>query len=205
MTDKMCRLRSLKAGDVESRGCGISTFIAAFGDPGLMGARELFDLPVVGAAEAAMLTACMLGRTFSIVTFSRVLGPWYRDCVEIHRLTSRLASIRMSDRTFHSVVDVQEEQEELLVSAANSAVSEDNADVVIFGGEPLAGLADRVKDRIDVPVVDPMAAAVKQAEGLHALNARKAARGAFRRPDPKATIGLPDALARRLEHKDKSD
>lgn len=181
-----------------------AAIIAAFGDPGLMGARELFDLPVVGAAEAAMLTACMLGRTFSIITFSRVLGPWYRECVEIHGLTSRLASIRMIDRAFRSVVDVQEEHEELLVSAANSAVSEDDADVVIFGGGPLAGLADRVRDRVDAPVVDPMAAAVRQAEALHGLNARKAARGAFRRPDPKATIGLPDALARRLEHKDKS-
>jgi hypothetical protein len=81
----------------------------------------------------------------------------------------------------------------------------DDADVVIFGGGPLAGLADRVKDRIDGPVIDPMAAAVKQAEALYTLNARKAARGALRRPGPKATIGLPDALARRLEHKDKSD
>ena len=36
--------------------------IAAFGDPGLFGARELFDIPVVGMSEAAMLTACMLGR-----------------------------------------------------------------------------------------------------------------------------------------------
>src|SRR5215831_5159164 len=33
--------------------------IAAFGDPGLFGARELFDIPVVGMAEASMLTACM--------------------------------------------------------------------------------------------------------------------------------------------------
>jgi hypothetical protein len=36
--------------------------IAAFGDPGLFGARELFDIPVVGLAEAAMLTAFMLGQ-----------------------------------------------------------------------------------------------------------------------------------------------
>ncbi len=28
--------------------------IAAFGDPGLIAARELFDLPIVGMAEAAM-------------------------------------------------------------------------------------------------------------------------------------------------------
>jgi allantoin racemase len=175
--------------------------IAAFGDPGLMGARELFSLPVIGVSEAAMLTACMLGRRFSIVTFSRVLGPWYRECVENHGLTSRLASIRMVDRAFHSVTDVQEEHQELLVSAANSAVAHDDADVVIFGGGPLAGLADKVKNRVDVPVVDPLAAAVKQAEVLGALKIRKAAKGAFRRPEPKPAIGLPDALARHLEHK----
>src|ERR1700755_391446 len=46
-----------------------AAIIAAFGDPGLFGARELFDIPVVGMAEAAMLTACLLGRRFSIVTF----------------------------------------------------------------------------------------------------------------------------------------
>ena len=80
-----------------------AAIIAAFGDPGLMGARELFDLPVVGASEAAMLTACMLGRTFSIVTFSRALGPWYRECVEMHGLTARLASIRMIGGTFRSI------------------------------------------------------------------------------------------------------
>jgi Asp/Glu/hydantoin racemase len=181
-----------------------AAIIAAFGDPGLMGARELFDLPVVGVSEAAMLTACMLGRTFSIVTFSRALGPWYRECVDMHGLTSRLASIRMVDREFRAVNDVQDEHQDLLIAAANSAVSEDDAGVVIFGGGPLAGLADKVKDRIAVPVVDPLAAAVKQAETLRALNVRKAVKGTFRRPDAKATTGLPDALARRIEHSDEA-
>ena len=35
--------------------------IAAFADPGLGGARELFPIPVIGLAESGMLTACMLG------------------------------------------------------------------------------------------------------------------------------------------------
>ena len=60
--------------------------IAAFGDPGLFGARELFSFPVVGLAEAAMLTACMVGRKFAIVTFSRTLAPWYQECVAMHGL-----------------------------------------------------------------------------------------------------------------------
>jgi Asp/Glu/hydantoin racemase len=52
--------------------------IAAFGDPGLGGARELFDFPVVGMAEAAMLTACMLGRlrpaAFECAAVSEILN-----------------------------------------------------------------------------------------------------------------------------------
>jgi allantoin racemase len=181
-----------------------AAIIAAFGDPGLLGARELFDLPVVGMAEASMLTACMLGRRFAIVTFARALGAWYQDCVDMHGLGGRCAGIRMLDESFVSVSDVQEEKEELLVELANRAVTEDGADVIILGGAPLAGLADKVKDRILVPVVDQMAAAVKQAEALIVLGARKAVAGTFRRPDAKPTIGIADALAFRIEHRDKS-
>ncbi|WP_429098408.1 aspartate/glutamate racemase family protein [Aminobacter sp. BE322] len=178
-----------------------AAIIAAFGDPGLMGARELFDLPVVGMAEAAMLSACMLGRRFAIVTFARALGPWYEECVDMHGLRGRLAGIRMLNGAFTSVSDVQEEKEALLIELANRAVEEDEADVVILAGAPLAGLAARVRHRIPVPVVDQMAAALKQAEALVALHPRKATAGTFRRPDAKSTIGLPTALAARIEHR----
>ena len=63
-----------------------AAIIAAFGDPGLFGARELFAFPVVGLAEAAMLTACMVGQKFSIVTFATALAPWYAECVAMHGL-----------------------------------------------------------------------------------------------------------------------
>ena len=74
-----------------------AAIIAAFGDPGLGGARELFSLPIVGLAEAGMLMACTLGRRFSIVTFAAALEPWYHECVEWHGLGGRCASIRTLD------------------------------------------------------------------------------------------------------------
>ncbi|WP_315837053.1 aspartate/glutamate racemase family protein [Bradyrhizobium prioriisuperbiae] len=178
-----------------------AAIIAAFGDPGLFGARELFDIPVVGLAEAAMLTACMLGRRFSIVTFARALAPWYQECVAMHGLETRCAGIRTLDGAFTSISDVQAEKEDMLVSLANRAVEQDDADVVILSGAPLAGLADKIRDRIPVPVVDPTAAAVRQAETLVTLKPRKATVGTFRRPDPKPTIGLPGPLAAMIEHK----
>ena len=177
-----------------------AAIVAAFGDPGLGAARELFDLPVVGLAEAGMLTACMLGCRFSIVTFAQALGPWYRECVAWHGLEGRCASIRMLEESFASISYVQDEKEALLVDLANRAVDEDDADVVILAGAPLAGLAGRVADRVSVPVVDCAEAAVKQAETLVALRPRAPLSGSFRRPDPKAAIGVPASLAAYLAH-----
>jgi len=79
-----------------------AAIIAAFGDPGLFAARETFDIPVVGMAEAAMLTACMAGRRFAIVTFAQALGPWYEECVRAHGLRERCAGIRMLDTPFQA-------------------------------------------------------------------------------------------------------
>ncbi|KRB60008.1 Asp/Glu/hydantoin racemase [Rhizobium sp. Root708] len=172
--------------------------VAAFGDPGLGGARELMSVPVIGLAEAAMLSACMLGQRFSIVSFARALGPWFRECVVMHGLLNRLASIRLLDAKFASLASVQDEKEELLVQLALSAVEEDGADVIILAGAPLAGLAARVRERIPVPVVESVVAAVKQAELLAALNPKMASAGTFRRPDPKSSHGLSPALERLL-------
>ncbi len=186
----------------EHHGAADAAVVAAFGDPGLLGARELFDIPVVGMAEAAMLAACMLGRRFALVTFARALGPWFEDCVAMHGLSGRCAGIRMLDGPVRRVGAVAEDSEDLLVDLARRAVEEDEADVVVLAGAPLAGLAGRVAGRIAVPVVDPIAAALKMAEALVALRPRKATAGTFRRPSPKASIGLPDALADRIAHRD---
>ncbi|MGF1651328.1 MAG: aspartate/glutamate racemase family protein [Hyphomicrobiaceae bacterium] len=177
-----------------------AAIIAAFGDPGLGGARELFPLPIVGLAEASMLLACTLGRTFSIVTFAAALEPWYRECVAWHGLSQRCASIRTLETRFASVDDVQNEKESDLVALASRTIEQDGADVIVLAGAPLAGLAPRVRDRIPVPVVECTAAAVKFAEALVTLAPRKATVGTFKRPAPKPATGVAPALARWLAH-----
>jgi Asp/Glu/hydantoin racemase len=172
-----------------------AAIVAAFGDPGLLGARETFDIPVVGVSEAAMLTACMLGQRFTIVTFSAVMCGWYRDCVEMHGLASRCAGIVALDGSFNSLAEVQNDNQDQLVALADRTVRETGADAMIFAGAPLAGLATKVADRIPVPIVDPVAAAVKQAEALVTLGSRKAIVGSFRRPPAKASVGLSAPLA----------
>jgi Asp/Glu/hydantoin racemase len=173
-----------------------AAIVAAFGDPGLGGAREMMQRPVIGLAEASLLTACMLGGRFSVVSFSPTLGPWFGECVDQHKLSGRLASIRLLDSPFSAIGAVREEKENLLVELARRAVEEDGADVIVLAGAPLSGLAARVRDRIDVPVIEGVAAAVGQAELLVRLDVRKAVKGGYRRPAPKPSLGLPPALTR---------
>lgn len=186
----------------EKRGTFDAAIVAAFGDPGLGGARELFDFPVVGMAEAAMLVACTLGRSFGIVSFSKSLEPWFAEIVAWHGMTGRCAAIRTLDEAFGSIDNVQEEKEELLVDLANRTVANHGADVVILAGAPLAGLANKIRDRVPVPLVDGIQAAVTTAEGLVRLNPRKATAGTFRRPGPKDSKGLTASLADVIAHRD---
>jgi allantoin racemase len=178
-----------------AQGCD-AAIVAAFGDPGVGGAREMLSIPVIGLAEAAMLTACMLGRRFGIVTFSRSLGPWYRECVDYNGLESRLAGIRCLGGAFNDIATVQEEKRALLVELCTQAIEQDEADVIILGGAPLAGLAGKVADLVAVPLVDGVAAAIRQAETLASLRPRKATAGTFRRPDAKPITGVSAALER---------
>lgn len=186
----------------ERRGTFDAAIVAAFGDPGLGGARELFDFPVVGMAEAAMLVACTLGRKFAIVSFAKALEPWFAEIVEWHGLSGRCAAIRTLDEAFQSIDDVQNEKEQVLIDLALRTVRNDAADVVILAGAPLAGLANKIREQVPVPLVDGIQAAVTMAEGLVRLNPRKATAGTYRRPAAKDSKGLSAALADVIGHRD---
>ncbi|WIY27400.1 aspartate/glutamate racemase family protein [Parasedimentitalea psychrophila] len=178
-----------------------AAIIAAFGDPGLGAARELFDIPVVGLAETGMLTACMLGGKFAVVTFAAALGPWYNECVAWHGLEARCAGVHMLNGSFSSIDDVQEEKSEQLIKLCNSVVADGGADTIVLAGAPLAGLAELVRDRVSVPLVDCAQAAIGQAETLARLRPASASAGSFRRPAAKPSKGLSTALAARIAHK----
>nr|WP_328774520.1 hypothetical protein [Elioraea tepida] len=70
--------------------------------------------------------------------------------------------------------------------------------MVILAGAPLAGPAPRVADRVAVPLVDPIAAAVKQVRGGGVARAPQGACGRLRPPRAEALDGLAPALAARI-------
>ena len=168
--------------------------VAAFGDPGLAGLREVLPCPVTGLTEAALASACLLGNRFSIVAISQRIRAWYRETVQGCGLESRLASIRGLDETLADIGNVQGTQGERLLALAERCVAEDGADVIVLAGAPLAGLARSLRGRLPVPVVDGVSSAVRHAESLVALQPGRATLGSFALPPQKANRGLPPAI-----------
>jgi Asp/Glu/hydantoin racemase len=171
-----------------------AVIVAAFGDPGVPGIREVLDIPVVGMTEAALASVCLLGNRFSIVAISRRITAWYRESVEHNGLIGRLASIRSLDRPLRDIGAVQADHAARLRELCTAVVEEDGADAIILGGAPLAGLARSIAGELPVPVVDGVSSAVKQAETLVTLKPGTARAGSFAPPPAKLNAGLPEPL-----------
>lgn len=168
--------------------------VAAFGDPGLQGLREVLPCPVIGLTDAALTSACLLGQRISIVAISQRIRAWYGETVAQCGLTGRLASIRGLDEPLADIGNVQGNQGERLVQLAERCVEEDGADVIILAGAPLAGLARSLRGRLPVPCVDGVSSAVRHAESLVALQPGSTRSGSFSPPPIKPNQGLSPAL-----------
>ncbi len=171
-----------------------AAIIAAFGDPGIVAARELFDIPIIGMAEAAIVSAALLGDRFAVVTFSPHLARWYESCVAQTGLSERFTGIRCPRTPPQHLNNVAETLRSDLIKLAEDATTQDRADVVILGGAPLAGLASQIAAESPGVLVDPIAAATVQAEAMARLGPSFANK--LTRPAAKNSTGLGPALAR---------
>ncbi len=150
--------------------------VACFGDPGVEAARELLDVPVIGISEAAFHAACLLGRKFGVVSFTRALQPMFEDCLERAGLTARCAGFWMGPAFAGDPGVVAEARREMLLDLVRAAV-DGGAEVVILAGGPLAGVAVVLQPLVAVPLVDGTAAGVRLAAALVGLSpARKVVR-----------------------------
>jgi allantoin racemase len=151
---------------------GVSAvIIGCFSDPGLDALRELVTIPVLGPGSAALHVAAQLGTRLGI------LSPLGRGAGGVAArlrtlgLGDLLASVRAIDMP---VLDVARDREAVLdrvVEVGRRAVREDGADVLVLGCMSMGfqGVTDEVQKRLEVPVVNPVTAALKTAEMVVAM------------------------------------
>jgi allantoin racemase len=146
--------------------------IGCFSDPGIDPLRELLSVPVVGPGAASLHLAAQLGTRICVLTpagrgFGRLAAR-----LRALALAPLLASVRGIGL---SVMDLAQQQPGALdkaAEAARKAVEADGADVLVLGCMSMAFLpcvCESLSERVGVPVVNPVTAALKTAEMLVAM------------------------------------
>ncbi|MBY5797795.1 aspartate/glutamate racemase family protein [Rhizobium leguminosarum] len=162
--------------------------IACFDDTGLEAARTFADVPILGLCESAVVTAGFLAQRFTVVTTlerSRVLID---NLVRRYGMGDR-AKVRASDIPVLELEDAGSGAIGKLRAEIERALLEDGAEAIVLGCAGMTDLARELQEIYGVPVVDGVAAAVKQAETLVSLGLSTSKRGSYASPLPKPFTG----------------
>ncbi|MFH8498135.1 aspartate/glutamate racemase family protein [Streptomyces coeruleorubidus] len=160
--------------------------MAGFGEHGREGVRELVGVPVVDITEAAAHLACLLGRRYGVVTtLARSVGQ-IEDSLETAGVARNCAAIV---GTGLNVLDLGDDgrTETAFLAAAERACAA-GAEVLVLGCAGMTGLQRVVGEKLGLPVVDGVAAAVKLAESLVALGLTTSRAGSYTEPLAKRRV-----------------
>jgi allantoin racemase len=141
-------------------------------DTALLGARQIVPIPVIGMTEASLLTACLLGRRFGLISFGQSSRAMYLDLVQRAGLTQRMVALETIELP-NSASYLREGGQDVAVISASTRLIEAGADAVVVTGAAVAGIAHRLRAQLSVPLLDGIACAVGQAETLVRLGLRQ--------------------------------
>lgn len=166
--------------------------LGCFGDPGIEAMREMVSIPVIGPGEAAMLFAASLGHRFGIVTVLDSVAPLLERLAWQVGVDRKLASVRAIGVP---VMDLDRDPDDTfarMVREAEAARDRDRADVIVMGCMSMA-FQDRqtaMAERLGIPVVNPVYAAVKMMQATCELELRHS-RKAYPTPPKLARQAAP--------------
>jgi Asp/Glu/hydantoin racemase len=134
--------------------------VAAFGDPGLAALRATKPA-VVGICEAAMIEAGACGRRFAVASTTPDLVARIDASAATLGLSAQYAGTWLTPGDPSALVANPALLEAALAEAVAACLREGRAAAVIIGGGPLSAAAAALADRFTVPVIAPVAAAVR--------------------------------------------
>lgn len=175
----------------EGEADGIDAYvIACFGDPGLLAAREIACGPVLGIAEAAMHAATFVAAGFSIVTTLERTRIIAEHLVRRYGMEHHCRGVRAIDLPVLELENPGSNARQLILAECERAISEDKSGAIVLGCAGMADLAHSLEQRLRVPVIDGVVAAVKFAEALVGLSLKTSKRGDLAYPLPKTYKGM---------------
>ncbi|MES0022636.1 MULTISPECIES: aspartate/glutamate racemase family protein [unclassified Mesorhizobium] len=166
-----------------------AAIIACFDDTGLDAARAMASIPVIGICEAALSVASYIAQRFTVVTTTERSRVPVEGLVQRYGMAGR-ARVRAADIPVLSLEDAASGAVEKLRAEIARAIAQDRAEAIVLGCAGMADLAHRLQQEFDLPVIDGVGAALKQAEALIALGLSTSKRGSYASPLAKPYRGV---------------
>lgn len=163
--------------------------IACFGDPGLLAAREATKAPVLGIAECAMHAATFVATSFSIVTTLERTRIISEHLVRSYGMERHCRRVRATDVAVLELEEPGSRARSIILDECEKALREDKSEAIVLGCAGMADLPKFLEERLGVPVVDGVAAAVKFAEAIVGMGLRTSKGGDLAYPLPKPYVG----------------
>ncbi|GAA2552394.1 aspartate/glutamate racemase family protein [Streptomyces levis] len=160
--------------------------MAGFGEHGREGVRELVDVPVVDITEAAAHLACLLGRRYGVVTTLERSRGQIEDSLETAGVARNCAAVVGTGLNVLDLADDERTETAFLAAAERACAA--GAEVLVLGCAGMTGLQRVVAEKLGLPVVDGVAAAVRLAESLVALGLTTSRAGSYAEPLPKRRV-----------------
>ena len=138
--------------------------IACFSDPGIHAVRELTKKPVLGIAEAGILTALTLGQKFGVIAILKASVTRHLRYIGAMGVADRLAGELPLGL---GVAELSDDKKTFgrMVETGGKLRDDHGADVVVMGCGGMAPYRKRLQDALGIPVVEPTQAAVAMAIG----------------------------------------
>lgn len=163
--------------------------IACFGDPGLQGAKEVTEKPVIGIAQAGFTLAKLLAPNFSVVGTLNRSKRIIEEALHLHGAREQCLSIRTPNL---NVLDFDKDPQaglKALAEQARLAVEQDGAECVVLGCAGFVQFAEDLRRELGVPVFDGVVPAVKLCEAILDMGISPAKREIWSNPQKKIVTG----------------
>jgi allantoin racemase len=169
----------------ESEGCD-AVLIDCAADPVLRAAREISNLPVIGAGEASHHAAMMLCSRFTIITVLPASMKLIHENVQKYGYMDRVASVRSANVP---VLDLSNEEvaTKAIYDEAIKAINEDGAEAIVLGCTGMIAMRENLESMLGVPVIEPYSVGVEYAATMVKLKLKQS-RLAYEKPSDKKAI-----------------
>ena len=165
--------------------------IACWGDPGVEAAREITTKPVIGIAEASMYVANMVAARWGVVTTQHRALHMIEQTIHKTGFAHRCVSIRTTGISVIETETARSTTIDALEAIGRLAIVEDKVEALCLGCAGMSRLDLDLEQRLGIPVIDAVAAAVKLAEALVGLKKQTSKALTYKLPEIKSIKGFP--------------